>query len=229
MVSILYSPSEPWEIKNDFGNVGISTPSIPCDYVWYCNGRKTQIERKHVPQDLLASINDGRLTKVTQILIQNIEKGGRSYLLLEGFIRCNSSGFILNPDRPSGWEIDKVSSLISSIQASGIELLLSPSIKETALILISQMRWEMKGEHKSTRTRPGPTHEWGQPAFAPYMLWSIQGIPGVGADLAEILYGTAPTWEKLLELSIEDLQQLKRIGKKRAEGIWTFLHTGKLL
>lgn len=228
MVTVMYHPTEPYEIKNDFGDIGLSNPNLPTDYGWFVRGRKSLTERKKIPQDLLASINDGRLTKVTQILIQNIEKGGRSYLLLEGFIRCNSSGFILNPDRPSGWEIDKVSGLISSIQASGIELLLSPSIKETALILISQMRWEMKGEHKSTRTRPGPTHEWGRPSYAPYMLWAYQGFPGIGAEIAEILFNAAPTFENLLAMSVEDFIELKRFGKKRSEGLYKFLHEGKL-
>lgn len=228
MVTVMYHPTEPYEIKNDFGDIGISNPNLPTDYGWFVNGQKTLIERKHIPQDLLASINDGRLAKVTQILIQNLEKGGRSYFLFEGFLRCDNRGYILNPDRPSGWEIDKVSGLISSIQASGIELLLSPSIKETALVLISQMRWEMKGEHRSTRTRPGPVHEWGQPSFAPYMLWAYQGFPGISTVISEILFKAAPTFEDLLAMSIEDFTDLKRFGKKRSEGLYRFLHEGKL-
>lgn len=229
MVTVMYHPTEPYEIKNDFGDIGMSNPSLPTDYGWFVRGRKTLIERKHIPQDLLASINDGRLTRVTQLLIQNIEKGGRSYFLFEGFIRCDNKGFILNPDRPSGWEIDKVSGIISSIQASGIELLLSPSIKETALILISQMRWEMKGEHKSIRTRPGPASDgWGKPSYSPYMLWAYQGFPNIGAGIAEILYKAAPTFENLLAMSVEDLKELERFGKKRSESLHKFLHEGVL-
>ncbi len=90
MVTVMYHPTEPYEIKSDFGDIGMSNPNLPTDYSWFANGRKTLVERKHIPQDLLASINDGRLTRVTQLLIQNIEQGGRSYFLFEGFIRCDS-------------------------------------------------------------------------------------------------------------------------------------------
>jgi len=226
----MYHPTEPYEIKNDFGDLGISNPNLPTDYAWFVNGLKSLIERKHIPQDLLASLSDGRLNKVTQILLENIERGGRSYLLLEGFMRCDSNGYILNPDRPSGWEIDKVSALISSIQAMGIQILLSPSMKETALVLISQMRWELKGDHRSLRTRPGPAHQpWGdRPSYAPYMIWGYQGFPGVSVVLAEILYEAASTYEKLLDMSVEDFAGLSRFGKKRSEGLHRFLHEGRL-
>lgn len=228
MLSVMYSPSEPYEVKNDLGDYGISNPSLPVDYGWFTRGRKSLTERKHVPGDLLASLGDGRLNREVQALLENLEKGGRSYLLLEGFMRCDNKGFILNPTRPSGWEIDKVSERISTIQEMGVELLLSPSLSETALVLVSQIRWEMKDNHKSLSIRPGPVMPWGKPSYATYVLWSYQGIPGIGADMAEILYEAAPTWENLVEMSVSDLQELKRFGVKRSESVWKFIHQGKL-
>ncbi len=229
-MNIMYSPTEPYEIKHDFGDVGISTPNppLPVDYGWFALGRKSLVERKHMPQDLLASMSDGRLNREVQYLLENLEKGGRAYLLLEGFMRCNDKGYIYNPHRPSGWEIDKVSERLSTIQDLGVKILYSPSIAETALIIISQVRWEMKSNHKSIGIRPGPIMPWGKPSFSTYMLYSYQGIPGVGADISEILMEVAPTWEKLIAMSVEDLSELKHFGKKRSERVHRFIHQGKL-
>lgn len=228
-MNILYSPSEPYEIRNDLGDYGISTPSLPVDYGWFTLGVKSLTERKHIPGDLLASMSDGRLNREVQALLENIEKGGKSYLLLEGHLECNSSGHILNPHKVSGWEIDKVSERIATIQTMGVQLLLSPSIQETALILVSQLRWEMKGDHKSLSIRPGPGKDsWNSRSYSNYIIWSYQGIPGVGADIAEILYSEAPTWKDLCSMDIDDFQQLPHFGKKRSERIYRFIHEGKL-
>lgn len=228
-MNILYVPNEPYEIRNDLGDYGISTPSLPVDYGWFALGIKSLVERKHIPQDLLASMSDGRLNREVQVLLQNIELGGRSYLLLEGHLDCDSSGFVLNPHRPSGWEIDKISERIATIQAMGIELLLSPSISETALVLVSQLRWEMKSTHKSLSIRPGPEKDaWNSRSYSNYIMWSYQGIPGIGADMAEVLYKVADTWGKLCNLSAQDLQQLPHFGKKRSERVYRFIHEGRL-
>src|SRR3990167_10554714 len=135
-MDILISPTEPYEIKSDFGEYGISAPHLPSDYGWYVKGNRRLVQRKHIPGDMLASVQDGRFQRDMQILLENIEQGGRSYLLLEGHWSCDKEGMILNP-RSTGWSIDKVSEMISTIQDMGAKLLLSPDMKQTALGLIS--------------------------------------------------------------------------------------------
>ncbi len=228
-MNVLYHPNEPYEIRNDLGDYGISTPSLPVDYGWFTLGVKSLVERKHIPGDLLSSMSDGRLNREVQALLENIEKGGRSYLLLEGHLECDSSGRILNPHKVSGWEIDKVSERIATIQTMGVQLLLSPSLHETALVLVSQLRWELKGDHKSLSIRPGPEKDsWNSRSYSNYIIWSFQGIPGVGADIAEILYKEAGTWKELCSMSIDDFQRLSHFGKKRSERVYRFIHEGKL-
>lgn len=229
-MNILYSPNEPYEIRNDLGDYGIPAPSLPVDYGWFTLSTKSLTERKHMPEDLLASMSDGRLNREVQALLENIEKGGRSYLLLEGKLECDSYSHIISGHKVTGWEIDKVSERLSSIQDVGIKILYSPSLHETALVLISQMRWELKGSHKSIHTRPGPDKDsWGtRPSYSNYILWSYQGCPGISSILAEILYKRASTWEELIKLSVEDIKQLNHFGSKRAERLWKFLHLGKL-
>ena len=227
-MDILISPTEPYEVKEDFGEYGISAPHLPSDYGWYVKGYRSLVQRKHIPGDFLASMEDGRLARDMQILLENIEQGGKSYLLTEGFWSCDKEGMILNPIRPSGWSYEKISAQISTIQEMGIRLLHSPNISLTALVIINQVRWEMKEDHSSLSHRPGPVTEWGKPSYASYTIWSFQGIPGVGADIAEILFKAAPTWEKLVAMDIADFQELKHFGKKRAERVYKFIHNGKL-
>ena len=227
-MDILISPSEPYEIKSDFGEYGISAPHLPSDYGWYVNGKRSLVQRKHIPGDMLASVQDGRFQRDMQILLENIEQGGRSYLLQEGHWSCDKQGMILNPVRPSGWSYEKISELLSTVQEMGIELLISPDISMTALVIISQVRWELKEDHSSLSRRPGLVAEWGKPSYASYTIWSYQGIPGVGADIAEILFKSASTWEQLVGMSIAEFQELKHFGKKRAERVYNFIHHGKL-
>src|SRR3972149_1124195 len=179
-MDILISPTEPYEIKSDFGEYGISAPHLPSDYGWYVKGKRSLVQRKHIPGDMLASIQDGRFQRDMQILLENIEQGGRSYLLQEGHWSCDKQGMILNPVRPSGWSYEKISELLSTVQEMGIELLISPDISMTALVIISQVRWELKEDHSSLSRRPGLVAEWGKPSYASYTIWSYQGIPGVG-------------------------------------------------
>jgi len=226
-MDIMISPSEPRDIKEDFGQYGIVNPNLAADYGWYAGGRFSLVERKHIPGDFLASKSDGRLQREMQALLENIEQGGRSYLLLEGHWSCDRESMILNP-RSTGWSIDKVSEMISTIQDMGVKLLLSPDMKQTALVLISQARWELKDNHKSLSVRPGPVEPWGRPSYSTYVVWSYQGIPGVGVDIAEVLYEAAPTWADLVKMSEQDLQELKHFGKKRSERVYKFIHEGKL-
>jgi len=225
---ILINPNEPYVIRSGFGDYGIPTPSLQVDYGWFAHGKKSLIERKHVPEDLLSSMSDGRLNREMQVVLENIEKGGNGYLLLEGFMQCNREDYIVVNGRPSGWKIDQISERLSTIQLMGVKLLLSPGIQQTPFIIVSQYRWELKDEHKSLKTRPGPVSEWGKPSYSGYMLWSYQGIPGVGSDIAETLYEAASTWAALVKLSVEDLMELKRFGRKRAERVFRFIHEGKL-
>jgi len=57
----------------------------------------------------------------------------------------------------------------------------------------------------------------------------LKGFPGIDAEIADILFNAAPTFENLLAMSVEDFTELKRFGKKRSEGLYRFLHEGKLI
>src|SRR5437773_1577819 len=75
-------------IKQHFPNYRVS--NLPVDFKLEVNGKDRWVERKIVPNDLLASVTDGRLVRQGNFLSQN-----EGFLLLEGRIEYDATGRVV--------------------------------------------------------------------------------------------------------------------------------------
>lgn len=177
--------------------------------------RKVGIQRKEY-KDLIASVTDGRLVKE----IHQMQALDYRVLIIEGKLEWTTDGKLILPySGQSTWSQAQWNGLILSIMDRGVFVLHTASMSETISLIRIVESWFGKSSHSSLAIRPSVKPLWGQglddEAFA---KWFLQGIPNVGDKLAGRIY------EKFgipfeLSVTVEDLQQVEGIGKKKAEDI----------
>ena len=212
---ILVSPTEPAALRE----AGI-TSSIPerygADYLLSEHGRLIGVQRKTDPEDLEASLFDGRLGR--EILAMGRLSVG--VLLLEGRPLMGADGEIigarLNREQRLG--------LLLSVQlVSGLAVIQSAGLEATHSIVLDIERWIRKDAHGALFARPRPRSPWGIHIENAEQLHFLQGVPGIGPGLAKAIlehFGGVPArWT----CTVEDFATVPGIGRARADAFVTFL------
>lgn len=215
------SPAEPAKIKLALGDE-CKVSSLPekygCDMLFYTQGQWVGIQRKEV-NDLLASVNDGRLAKETQQMQSHCTT---KILIVEGQVRWTNSGEMYGQNFGRKWNKKQWKALLWSVRQKGIWVEFTDDAQDTAEHCLWLQQWLGKSAHRGLDTRPGPTSIWGNPRNEDYQRHLVQGFPGVGYELAERIvekFGVPFKWN----ITIEQLMEIPGIGKKKAEKIWACL------
>lgn len=216
---MLISPTEPPQLKK-LGKVSGLPEQYGVDILIVAGRARTGIQRKKFPDDLVSSLSDGRLYSQ----LPKMAELDRSILIFEGFGKWTMDGELVH-----GYTRNFTRNQFTALQYSiiwefGVHVMHVRDINETAAALTVLEGWANKPKHSSLRTRPGaPKDDWGITGTREKAQHMLQGLPGVGVEMAGRIYdhfGRVPIkWD----CTIEDLLSIKGVGKIKAQKIWEAL------
>lgn len=196
------------------------TSSLPerygVDVLFAARGRLCGVQRKRV-DDLVASLRDGRLAKE---LVQ-MRQLHRALVLVEGeYVWTNDGHWVDDPSftRAGWWGL-----VWSLVFEHGVGVLQVAGLEETVAAIRRFVAWCQKPSHVSLTRRPKAQGAWGRPDAREWAIHLLQGLPGVGPELAARIvdhFGRVPlAWT----CSEHDLQRVPGIGPKRASELYRAL------
>ena len=208
---MLVSPAEPRDFYQ-LGRVSSVTEEYGFDFLWVGpDGRLHGCQRKTI-QDLIASVQDGRLAKE---VAQMKSVTGYRFLIVEG--RVEWAGGVLMGRYGKPWTRAAWIGLMASLQTAGIIVLESPSAHDTKEILRDTEKWTCKEDHVSLLTRNSPpANTWGTRSNVDFQRWLLQGLPGVGVATADAIiarFGCVP-WE--WTVTMDELMLVEGVGEMKA-------------
>jgi ERCC4-type nuclease len=222
---ILCSPTEPAAVLNALAELGAEycTHAVPeqlgADFVICTAAGTVGVQRKALPDDLLSSVEDGRLYNG----LVRLKKLTVPILLLEGHFNWTPSGTLLSRHFSRFTRL-QVRNLLRTVQLEGINVEFTDDPFDTALALTEMQDFYNKADHSLLLRRPKVLHNtWGQATDADYQLFLLQGLPTVGPTLARNIithFGTIPwAWT----CSVDELTKVKGMGKQSAEKVYQAL------
>lgn len=218
---MLISPTEPPQLKA-LGIVSGVPERYGCDLLIVQGKARTGIQRKKFPEDLIASLADGRLYSQ----LPKMASLDRNLLILEGHGNWTLDGELM--DAYSRFTKTQLHGLIFSIAWEfGVQIMQTRDLKETIEVLTALEAWVQKPKHTSLRVRPGPPRDsWGKTGARENSLHFLQGLPGVGIELAGRIFdhfGRVPVkWD----CTLQDLLAIPGVGKVKAQKIWEMMPNG---
>lgn len=208
--------SEPELLRTMPGFVCTNLPEkYGVDILWRVPGGYCGAQRKELG-DLLGSVVDGRLGKEVKQMKPLLYR----WLIVEGEAKWTNGGFMYRRFGRN-WTKPAYEGLLRGIAAQGVIVESTKDLTDTKRLIPELIAWSKKS-HSSLEKRPGPVSSWGKADDHDYQVYFLQGLPGVGAELAERILkhiGMPIGWR----ISIEDLLGIPGIGKKKAEAIWAAL------
>lgn len=211
-MTLYISPTEPEPIRQ-IGRTSSLPERYGVDVLFAARGRLCGVQRKRI-DDLIASLRDGRLAKE---LVQ-MRALARALVLVEGnWTWTNDGRWVDDPSftRNGWWGI-----VWSLAYEHGVGVLHVPTMDETIAAIQRFVAWCRKPSHVSLARRPKAKSPWGRPDSREWAIHMLQGLPGVGPELAGRIidhFGQAPiSWT----CSESDLRRVPGIGPKRARELY---------
>ena len=228
----LVSPTDP-ELAELLGDDAIVS-SLPekhgSDVLAFTKFGKLGIQRKRVPDDFAASIDDGRLAWELPLLA----KLDFPLLVPEGEFFFNSDGRLAEKygSRWKSWRFTRkqVRSILRSVKwIHGVDWEPTIDVEDTVDLLRDLVAYLDKDAHLSLFRRPGPKGEWGSfLTHSERLRWILQGFEGVGVRQAQRLLdhmsGESPLKWALTE---EEMTEIRGIGKPTARKLYKILEGGE--
>lgn len=204
---MLISSTEPKTLR-ELGTSSTLPEKYGVDFMFVSRIGRVGIQRKEI-NDLIGSLRDGRFSKELGQM-RSLDLG---IVMIEGTPQWSRDGFLLSVRSFTQAQWDGV---LFSIQAEGLWLVRTSGISETARSLLNLEKWLSKERH-GIRTRPKVQGEWGTASNREWGVHILQGFPGIGVDTAGNIYdhfgGVPLRWD----CGRDDLQEVKGVGKGRAE------------
>lgn len=230
MTTNLISPSE-GDLAKKLKSNGIVS-SLPeekgADILTYTNQGLLGIQLKEIPNDFLASISDGRLTRETTLLPKHCKF---PLLLLRGKFDYWPDGRIaIGRKEPSRFTKTQIQGILFDVRyVKGVDYDYVRDMDDVVFYLKTLTGWLNSGKHFGLFTRPGgPRGTWAIPTVEEYQSWILQGFQGIGPALADSIinhFGRTPlAWT----CSLGDLMKVPKLSGKRAKILWeTLTKSGK--
>lgn len=219
------APSEPKAFKDALKAEGriVKVSSLSENYggdvLWTRRGEWWTVQRKTV-SDFVASVIDGRLAKELAQM-RTVHGGGAGGLVvIEGEVAFQG-GMLAGAVGRFGPEVTEQQwqGMVWAVGYQGIAVAYSRGVRGTAAMVERRIAWSEKAREGSLRNRPTATGKWGKATNREYGEHLLQGLPGVGVELAGRLmdkFGKVP-WK--WEVTEEELMQVDGIGKVKARGL----------
>ena len=224
MRKVLVSPAEPASVKLKIdGTVSTKPEEFGVDFMWASHGLWFGVQRKRFPDDMMASLLDGRLQKELGQM-QGLE---RAFILLEGFGTWTTDGKVVN--QYIDLDFSTMFSFMASVSTSfNVPVYRVKDENELVQGVLALQKWSDKGKHvagkSSLSSRPNAKSKWGHADNEDWALHFLQGMKGVGPVQAKALYdhfgGIPMRW---IVDGPEDFESIPGIGKVRAKALWRAL------
>lgn len=182
---------------------------------------KLAIQRKTFPDDLLASLDDGRLARELPLLAQ----AEFPVLIVEGQPMWTADGHLMH-GWSSRWTRAQLRNLLRSVwRVHGVSVEHTDSLDDTAAAVLELEAWFKKDVHRSllTRSKTPIKNDWGLSNRRDFGRFFLQGLPGVGSTLAEQIFDHFGRVPLRWDCTLEELMSVYGIGKKRAKVLWEIL------
>ena len=206
---VLISPTEP-AVFRDLGKVSSLSEKYGSDFLMLAKTARIGIQRKQFPNDLIASLADGRLYDQ----IRKMNDLTHAVIILEGYGQWTHDGQLVSPNVI--FTRDQLHGLMMSMSFEfGIQVFQVRNIDETIQLLTNLEKWIHKPAHLSLLRRPGPSRDsWNRKSERMNGIHLLQSFPGVGPTIAGRIYdfyGRVPmSWDDV------DFTDVPGVGKEKA-------------
>ncbi len=207
---MLISPTEPQPLK-DLGKVSSLSEKYGSDILMLIKDVRVGVQRKKFPNDLMASLADGRLYDQ----IRKMSRLNHAVLVLEGHGQWTTDGVLMSE---YAFTRDQLHGLMLSMSFEfGVQIFQVRDMGETIQLLINMEKWLQKPDHTSLLRRPGPDKDsWNEKSDRMDGIHLLQSFQGVGPKLAAAIYdhyeGVPMSWWETAYLT-----DVPGIGKKKAK------------
>ncbi len=193
------------ELISMLEELGVEIEFSLLDIADYVVSDRCAVERKTV-RDFESSLIDGRLFEQAERMKSTYY---RALLIVEG----SKEEFAMNHKAITG-------ATISLYLDYGIQLIFSNGPEDTALVLETLARQEQTGGKRV------PSPKQGRRAYteSQFMELMIGNLPGIGEKLARKMLEHFGTVTSIANASPEELKEVNKIGKKKAQLIYHILH-----
>ena len=186
-----------------------------CDFLWVARGQWCGVQRKRI-DDLYASAVDGRLTKELAQIRQGVDK---CVFVVEGKTPVTLDG-MMSTGRDTRTFVSHVGVLLTLAEVGVV--LQTDTAAQTGHAIAGVHRWTLADSHSTGRARPKAAGRWGKATSREWAMHFLQGMEGVGAELAAGIYdmhGLPIRWT----IGLDDLRRVPGIGKVKAKQLWEAL------
>lgn len=218
MAKFLVSPTE-HELIKKLGDDAIVSP-LPeekgADVLIYSKNGLYGAQRKAIPHDFISSIQDGRMTRSTSLMIRELKY---YEMICEGKFRYYPDGHLaVNRNNPSRFTRKQITGIIFDIKfVKGIHVEYTDDVNGT----IQYLRWTYDRLNSSTHygllRRPSLNSVWYVPSIEEIHSWVLQSWKGIGPSTASAIiekFGRAPLkWT----CTIDELSTISRLGRTKAK------------
>jgi ERCC4-type nuclease len=175
---VLVSPTEPPALRK-IGTTSLRPETFGCDLLFAARGKWFGIQRKEF-KDLIHSMQDGRLGQQVSMMAE-LEQ---AMVVVEGWqdARWTTEGML--SDRYAKVTRAQLRGLLWSVRDRGVWVDYTRDLTDTIALCQEWEAWCRKPAHKSLSTRPGPVGKWGRADNREWQEHLLQGLPGVGVELA---------------------------------------------
>ena len=219
-MTVIVTTNEPKKIKQLFED-RVELP-MGFDFKLYTESGTVGIERKAVPGDLLASIEDGRLKNEILAMRDDCDF---QVILLHGTMRFDKNDrLMLSSTRKSRWTKTGIRNLCRTLEwVENCYIEEAKNNQELVEVIDDLQRYLNKGRHLSLKGRPGIQRDWIKPTKFERMIHFYDGVPGVAPVRARELAKAFPSPMDIYQASVEDISKINGFGKPTAQKIHNFL------
>lgn len=190
------------------------------DFMLFTKSGIIGLERKAIPDDLISSLFDGRLSREIQAMREQCDiciliKHGKYTFHRDGSLKCHQGN----------WTREGLKNFERTIQyVEG--LYIEEAEDDLALVdLIHNLQTYFdQTNHFSLKTRPGIQADWIVPSHEERLRYFYQGLPGFSTVRAKNLAQKYPNPCDLFKASVDDLMTIHGIGKVLATKAYEFMH-----
>lgn len=178
-------------------------------------------QRKTI-EDLLASLEDGRLARELPLLALKVTF---PVLLLEGHPVFTNDGYLVRNGRPCRWSRRAWRNLLRSIHYQfRVVVEHTQNIQDSAEAIREMLQWLLKDDHTSLLKRPKPIDEWGMPLEGMALHeFILQGFPRVGPKTARAIvhhFSRAPLY---WTCTPQEMQEVDGVGPITGKALFRVL------
>jgi len=227
---ILISPAEPWDVRRLLQGVALNSrlpEQAGADFLILTPRGKIGIQRKTFPDDLTASLEDGRLAREINLLVHDCD---HAILIAEGDPSFTTDGYLISAYKSRYTRTGLRNILRSLTHIHGIHVERTSSIADTTQAVLEIRDWFNKDEHRSLLIRPKGKelkNDFGLSNRRDQARYFLQGFPGVGPALAEAIFDHFGKVPLRWQCTQAELQEIQGIGPGRAKALWGALQESR--